>query len=824
MSGLPDRLPADSSPSDDGVTALLAGLDDLDLDRFTIVGRYARFDADLRAKLDEFRQQLMSTFALPGGRPQNFLLWGPPGSGKSYLVQESVKALPEDVRFEELNLSRLAEQEFRARIQLVWESRSPVLYFIDEVDAQPDATWPYELLLSYLDPPVARPAATGFVLAGSGGASPAEMRRAIQTRPKGGDLLSRVPVANDFEVRPLGAGDRILVAAVQFLEAARLAGHPLRDIEKFALFFAASNPAYSSARQLRALADQTAQRIPVGETRLRYDHLFRPGDPENKEFWSLTSRSSSGLIGAYVRVRPTPTDVPARTKTPRPEPPMGPRSSGRPSSTRVAVLPFRNISPDPADSYLADGFTEEITSTLAGIPGLEIVPRASASRYLSRGDKSAEEIASELNAGSLLDGSVRKAGTRVRITAQFVDAALDRHAWAETFEGDVSDLFKLQTEIASRVAGALQSGVGGAGTSTSRRPPTPSMDAYLLFLKGRAAYREATLEALERAIALYERALEADPRYADALAGVASAYRRIGFWLYRPSAEAIAKAREYAERALAIDPTLVDAHLTVAMLLRVVDHDFPSAEREIRAILKDHPRNGYVHAVLANSLVEAGRLEDVRREAYLALELNPESSETAQWAGDALLYAGRPSEAAGILRRALQLEPEDTSTRHNLGLTLVQCGLYAEGVALMEEALTRTATPSPIQFMELGYGLLRAGHRERAIEFLERIASQAASIPAYWGAAAGIYANLGQLDDAFSALESALDAHAPFLVTHLRTDFIFDPLRGDPRFANALRRVGADPSAYQKKAPHPDGQERRNRTDSQVRPAALPSD
>lgn len=762
----------------------MAGLDVLDLDRFTIVGRYARFDPELRASLDELRQRLVAIFGASANRPENFLVWGPPGSGKSYLIQQIAETLPAGTRFVELNLARLGEEEFGAILRAAWQAPGPLLCFVDEVDAKADTAWPYELLLSFLEPPVPRPSTTGFVLAGSGGSSRSEMRQFMVARPKGRDLLSRIPVANEYEVRPLGTGDRVLVAAVQFVEAARVAGHPLRDIEKFALYYVASNPDYSSARQLRALADQSAQRIPGGETRLRYDHLFRPGDLENKEFWSRAKPASAPLVGAYVRIRAADPARPAGVGVV-----VTPRPTSRSPEKRVAVLPFRNISPDPADSYLAEGFTEEITSTLAAVPGLEVVPRASTLRYRSRGDKGAAEIASELNAVALLDGSVRKAGARLRITAEFIEPAMDRQAWTETFDGAISDLFQLQTEIAGRVARAFRSGIGEA--ASTRTPPTTSMDAYLLLLKGRAAYREATREGLERAIGLYGRALEADPHFAEALAGIAAAYRRIGFWMYRPSAEALAVAKQYAERALAENPALTDAHLTLAALFRSVDHDLASAEREVRAVLEHEPRNGYAHAALGAFLLDDNRLAEARKEAQLALELDPESSDTIEHAGVVLLYARQTSEAAAALHRALQLEPQNNSARHNLGLALIQSGSFDEGVALMEGALEQSATPSPIQLMELGYGHLRAGHLDRARSFLDRIVSETGSTPGFWGAAAGLYANLGRTDEAFAAIDRALDAQAAFLTAHLRCDFIFDPLRSDPRFSNVLLRIGS---------------------------------
>ncbi|HEV8050139.1 MAG TPA: tetratricopeptide repeat protein [Thermoplasmata archaeon] len=790
--------PRASAPSDpppeEAASRLLATLEDLDLDRFTIVGRYARFDPGLRASLDEFRQRLVAAVGSRGGRPQNFLLWGPPGSGKSFLVQQIAAGLPEDARFLELNLSRLEEAEFRSLLRAAWDAPGRLVCFVDEVDARPTATWPYEVLLSYLEPPVARDAATCFVLAGSGGASSVEMRRTMEARPKGRDLLSRVPVANEYRVDPLGTGDRILVAAVQFLDAAQGEGHTLRDVEKLALYYVAANPAFASARQLRALADQSAQRIPPGEVRLRYDHLFRPGDPENKEFWSRVASGSAPLVGTSIRVRPAPaTAAPPRT-APRERTLETPEASPR-RSARVAVLPFRNVSPDPADAYLADGLTEEILATISTIPGLEVVSRTSIVRYHAGVDKSATEIGRELNAGSLLGGSVRKSGSRIRITAQLIDAPTDRQLWSEVFDGDLADVFGMQKEIATRVARALSASVGGRPVPVPRARPTPNIEAYVLFLKGRAAYREATREGLERAIDLYGQAVAIDPTYAEALAGIAAGYRRLGFWEMAPSREAFLKAREFSERALTIDPMLLEARLTRAALLRAIDWDFASSEAEYREILTLWPQDADVRTRLANDLTETGRFAEAARLAREAIELEPQSSSIVELAGSALLYAREYPEAARALRIALTLDPQNTAALHNLGLALVQAGSPGEGISMMEEALRRSASPSPIQFMELAYGNIRAGRRGPAEKVLDQIVQRAGPNPAWWGAAAGVYANLDQPDRAFEALDIALAHHAGFLASHLRVDFIFEPLRSDPRFSAILRRIQSGPAS-----------------------------
>jgi TolB-like protein/tetratricopeptide (TPR) repeat protein len=777
-------------PEAENVERLLLGLEEISLDRYTIVGRYARFDPQLRASLDEFAQRLVSDLAGRGGRPRNFLLWGPPGSGKSYLVQQIAAGLEPGVRFHEWNLSRLEEHQFRSQLEAAWSETGPLLGFVDEVDSLPEASWPYELLLSYLEPSDPRPGPACFVLAGSGGSSPAEMRRAIEGRPKGRDLLSRIPATNEYHVRPLGVGDRALVAATQFLEAAEEQGHRIRNVEKLALYYVATTPTFASARQLRALADQTARRIPLGETRIRYDHLFRPGDPENKEFWTRATQKVPGLAEAYVRVLAAPAVAGERPSAASAL--ARPPSSGgvSPGATRIAVLPFRNISPDPADAYLAEGLTEEITATISRVPGLEVVSRTSALSYGGARVKSASQIGVELRAGSLLDGSVRKVGSRLRITVQFIDAHNDRQLWDETLDGELSEIFAMQREIATRVATALSAGRAGPSGPTPRRRPTPSIEAYLLVLRGRAAFREATREGLERAIGLFQEALVRDPEYADALAGISACYGRIGFWEFTPAREPLRKAKEYIERALAVDPDSAETHVIAAALYRAIDWDWGKAEEEARKAIALDPHLATAHTRLSNILGETDRFEEAAREGQLGMELEPQSSSVAESAGVSLLYARQYGKAVDALRIALNLDPQNTSAMHNLGLALVQDGSFDDGIAKMADALQKTASPSPIQLMELAYGFLRAAKRTEADALLVQLEATASSNPAWWAGAAGVYATMGRTDDAFAALEKAVVHHTAFLPSHLRGDFIFDPLRADLRFASLLRRAG----------------------------------
>ncbi|OFW66595.1 MAG: hypothetical protein A2Z12_08135 [Actinobacteria bacterium RBG_16_68_21] len=282
---------------------LIGGLDSVVLSRFKVAGRYTRFDPAIREQLLDARLAIRSGLTSRTGNRENHLVWGRPGTGKTFLIHEIAGEL-DGVNYVELNLARVGEEDLRAGCTAAIESATPSLVLIDEVDARPDAAWPYETLLPFLDANVEADRHVVFVLAGSSGESAKDLAQAIEKRPKGKDLLSRTPEPNRFAVDPLGVGDQISVAISQFLGEGANVGRPIRRVEKAALYYLASTPYLSNARQLAEFAARAVRRVPEGEERLKYDHLFGAGDPENKEFWVGMNRDAAELVGRYVEVSP----------------------------------------------------------------------------------------------------------------------------------------------------------------------------------------------------------------------------------------------------------------------------------------------------------------------------------------------------------------------------------------------------------------------------------------------------------------------------------------------------------------------------------------
>ena len=301
QSGAIKDAPASAGrPENSDVYDLIAGLDVLVLSRYRVVGDYTRFDDVVRSALKDARQKITTGLESQGRTRENHLIWAAPGTGKTYFVEQVAASLPDSIRYLELNLAKLDQQSFVAGLAELNDTDSPVLCLVDEIDAKSDEAWPYESLLPYLDASTQRGTPFVFVLAGSGGESIEELKLLIAGRPKGTDLLSRIPSANDCEIAPLGVLDRVLIALSRIRQLGREADRDIRAVEKLGLCYIALSTRLANARQLREFAARAVQRVPAGEDRVKYDDLFNAGDPENKEFWLQAGSSASKLTSRFV--------------------------------------------------------------------------------------------------------------------------------------------------------------------------------------------------------------------------------------------------------------------------------------------------------------------------------------------------------------------------------------------------------------------------------------------------------------------------------------------------------------------------------------------
>ncbi len=784
-----------SSPRDGAATpgrsearSLLAALQDVDLERFAIAGSCLRFDDRSRQRLKVFRQRLAESFYSHSTVPRNFLLWGAPGSGKSYLVQQVAQSLPPGVRYVELNLAKLDRASLRLGLDDFLATAGPALCFLDEIDAHPDQAWPYETLLPYLEPPVPRRYPTAVCLAGSGGQSLEEMTKQIRGRSKGTDLLSRIPNGNEFVVGPLEVGDRILVAIVQLLLASHEEGHTVHEIEKLALYYLAATPAFASARQLRSRAAQCAQRIPPAEETIRYDYLFRAGDPENKRFWSESGPILEGLAEAFVRVAPgalleagpRPT-APERSRATAAAPPT-------PALTRLAVLPLANISPDPNDGYFADGLTDELINQTSRIAHLRVIARTSVLRYKGS-SQPLKEVARELGVQLALEGSVRKAGSQLRVTVQLVDPASEEPLWSSRYDRPFTDIFAIQDDIARHVSRAISQHLPGApserpGPEPAATAETSDLEAYSLFLHARQLFDErGSTEAIRTALSLFENAVARDPKFARARVGLAETL----LWLATEGGthfrEAEARAHRELRVALELDDGLAEAHSVLASLYLGSDR-LPECEREAHRAMELNPSLADPYRWLAQLAAGDGQIQETVRLLDEARQLNPDDADVLAFYGRALFYAGREADALAFWEA---IKPR---VRFRVNAYLVEYHLGAGELAPAEEAvreLERIRPSSPWTLLYRGWVDAWKGDptaARRAIEQLRHRSAQGEMEVFYIGF---LHFALGEVDEFLACMDEAQRSGVLPLMELLYSRLL-QPVRSDPRLERILQR------------------------------------
>lgn len=280
----------------------IANLDTIRLHKYQVVGNYTRYEEAVLNNLKDAKQKILSSIESGDQKRNNYLIWAAPGSGKTYFVDQIARSLKGQIIYHEINLAKQGENEFAERLEALDREDRPCLILIDEVDAKPQEPWPYEFLLPYLDAATESGKQWVFVLAGSGGFSLAGIKEKINIRPKGTDLLSRIPIENQFVIDPMTFGDRLLVVLSQFLSAGKEYGREIRAVEKLGLYYVVLNTKLVNARQIREFAVRAVQRVPPGEDRLKYDNLFVAGDPENKRFWLEVASVANDLINKFVYI------------------------------------------------------------------------------------------------------------------------------------------------------------------------------------------------------------------------------------------------------------------------------------------------------------------------------------------------------------------------------------------------------------------------------------------------------------------------------------------------------------------------------------------
>jgi TolB-like protein/DNA-binding winged helix-turn-helix (wHTH) protein/Flp pilus assembly protein TadD len=462
-----------------------------------------------------------------------------------------------------------------------------------------------------------------------------------------------------------------------------------------------------------------------------------------------------------------------------------PADAKAPKITSLAVLPLKNLSGDPAQEYFADGMTEEVIGRLSMIRGLRVISRTSAMQFKDT-RLSAPEIARKLGVDALVEGSVIREGDRIRIHAQLIRASTDEHFWSEEYDRELGDALTLESDVAQSIARRVEVTVSGEERARLVTAHSVSPEVYESYLKGLAA-KGNNRDEVEKQIAWFDEAIRKDPTFAPAYVGLAGAYGVLGtVFVGAPPSETRPKVINAARKALELDPDLADAHVLLAdMYMR--QWKWAKAEAEYRRALDLNPNDAAAYNGFSYWLLCHGRMEEALAWARRARDLDP-LGPSGHTIGFILLNAHRYDEAIREFRDVLAVRPDDRLPLWPLGWALVCNQQAEEAIPVLEKAASVTDR-SPGVISTLVWAYAHTGRRADALRLLGELKKrqQTGYVPA--GAFVNAYLGLGDNDEAFAWFERAYEEQSNILI-YIKVSPWFDPLRGDPRFQDLVRRVG----------------------------------
>ncbi|MEO6969488.1 MAG: tetratricopeptide repeat protein [Chthoniobacterales bacterium] len=478
---------------------------------------------------------------------------------------------------------------------------------------------------------------------------------------------------------------------------------------------------------------------------------------------------AAGLfVFQFLRPRLTSADAPLTT------------AAGIPDKS-IAVLPFDNLSRDPDNIYFSEGIQDEILTRLAKSAELKVVSRTSTERFKSS-PSSVHEIAQELGVANILEGSVQKENNEVRVNVQLIKAATDAHLWAETYDRKLTDIFAVESEIARTVAGTLQAKLTGSAEHVLASRPTESPEAHQLYLRGRYFWNRRTLANLKTAIGYFDQAIERDPSYALAYAGLADSYSLMPVYSNNPPKEDIARALAAAHRALELDDTLAEAHTSLANALEV-DFQFSAAEQEFKRAIALNPSYATAHQWFGECFQAQGRFAESLAQLQQAHELDPLSLIINSVLGSNLGTVGHLDAAVEQFHKTLEIDSNFGPAHFMLGEVLEAKGDLKGAKAAYEKAAAIGRTPmreAMIARMDV-----MTGQREEARKILDALTNSPEPGSAQPYPLALIHLAFGEKEEALRLLEQAYEERSIQLAGNtgsLKTDPRLDPLRRDPRF------------------------------------------
>jgi TolB-like protein/Tfp pilus assembly protein PilF len=465
------------------------------------------------------------------------------------------------------------------------------------------------------------------------------------------------------------------------------------------------------------------------------------------------------------------------------------KAADQPTATAnsLVVLPFANMSTDPENEYFSDGLTEDIITQVSRIQELRVISRTSAMQY-KNASKSVRVIGRELGVSALLEGSVRKHGSRVRITAQLIDANTDDHIWAETYDRDLVDIFAVQTEVAGKVAAALKVAITQSERDLLGRQPTQNLEAYELYLQGRFHSGKRTLESLQKGIESFEKALKLDPAYAEAFSGIADSYTILAIFEWMRPSEAFPKAREAAEAAVKLKPDLAEAYASLGLVLFQYEWDWAAAEEASKRAVSLNPNYATGHHFYADFLKAMGRFDEALQQINEAKALDPLSLAIGSGVGHVLYLSRQYDQAIEAYRRIVALDPKYLQARLWFGRPYLQKGMYEEAIAELESAVELSGG-STMSMAVLAHAYASAGKLEPANQLLDQLMarSKESYVPSYWIGL--VYVGMSDQERALEWLERAFEERSSWLA-FANVEPRFDALRHNPNFLTLLKKIG----------------------------------
>jgi len=453
----------------------------------------------------------------------------------------------------------------------------------------------------------------------------------------------------------------------------------------------------------------------------------------------------------------------------------------------LAVLPFENLSRDPENDYLSDGITGSLINNLATVPKLRVMAQSTVFRYKGRGIDP-QVVGRELNVRAVLTGKMMQSGGSLRIGTELVDVATGSQLWGAQFDRKPGDIFVIQDEISSEISGKLRLQLTRAEKKRLIKRHTEDAEAYRLYLQGRHHWNRWTEEGFYRAIGYFQQAIQKDPSYALAYAGVADSYVLLGWNSYLPPKDAFPKGKAAAMASLEIATDLGEAHTDLAAVLWLHDWQWPEAQKEFQRALELNPCYPTANHYYAECLMTLGRNTEALTRMKKSLELDPLSLIINVAIGWAYYHARQYDEAVAQLLRTVELDPNYPMTCWILGLVYRKTARYDLAISAGEKAVNLSGG-SPLMRAALAQTFATAGAPQEAIQILDdlqKLAKERYVVPHFF---AGIYAGLGDHDRALEYLEKSYAEHCHWLI-YLHIDPSMDDLRNDPRFQDLLRRVG----------------------------------